>query len=138
MGNIEKNISKLVTFMLRLAAIMYFFTALYPFLVDPGFESTFGAWSVRWILIILLGAIILAFFILKKSEFYVYGFFLVLIVSIYQMFASLTVSRSITELFLHFYVLSTAIYFVTRDIRTQYGSSRHRRHSKTNPGTGTA
>lgn len=138
MGNIEKNISKLVTFMLRLAAIMYFFTALYPFLVDPGFESTFGAWSVRWILIILLGAIILAFFILKKSEFYVYGFFLVLIVSIYQMFASLTVSRSITELFLHFYVLSTAVYFVTRDIRTQYGNGRHRRHSKTNPGTGTA
>jgi hypothetical protein len=138
MGNIEKNISKLVTFMLRLSAIMYFFAALYPFLVDPGFETTFGAWSVRWILIILLGAIILAFFILKKSEFYVYGFFLVLIVSIYQMFTSLTVSRSIPELFLHFYVLSTAVYFVTRDIRTQYGSSRHRRHSKTNPGTGTA
>ncbi|MDO8898443.1 MAG: hypothetical protein Q7V19_12405 [Bacteroidales bacterium] len=138
MGNFEKNISKLVTFTLRIAAIMYFFTAIYPFLVDPGFESTFGAWSVRWILIILLGTITLAFFILGKSDFYVYGFFLVLIVSIYQMFTALTASWSITELFLHFYVLSTAVYFVTRDLRANYGSIKHRRHSKIKTGTGTA
>jgi hypothetical protein len=138
MGNFEKNIGKLVTFMLRMAVIMYFFAAIYPFLVDPGFESTFGAWSVRWILIILTGAITLLFFILKRSEFFMYGFFLVLIVSIYQMFSALTTSRSIPELFLHFYVLSTAVYFVTRDLRTNYGNNRHRRHSKTKTETGTA
>lgn len=138
MGNFEKYLSKLVTFMLRMAVIMYFFAAIYPFLIDPGFESTFGAWSVRWVLIILIGAITLLFFILKKAEFYMYGFFLVVIVSIYQMFTALTGIRSITELFLHFYVLSTAVYFVTRDLRANYGGSRHHRHSKIKTDTGTA
>lgn len=127
MGNIERLITKLVTNGLRLAVIAYIFTAIYPFMIDPGFESTFGSWSVRWLLIILMGAVALTVFILQRSNFLVYGFFAVLIVAIFQLFVSLTNDRSITDLLLHFYALATASYFITRDFRVHAHSHGRRR-----------
>lgn len=129
MSHLERWTTTMVTLLLRLAVIFYLFAALYPFINDPGFESTFGNWSLRWMLIIITGAATLTFFILKRSVFLLYGFFVVLFLSLYQIFSTLTADLSVIKLLLHFYALATSIYFVTRDIRVKaHGSSRRRSH----------
>lgn len=123
-------VNKAVITFLRLAAITYLFAAVFPFIVDPGFESNFGIWTVRWGLIILLALTTLLFFIINRSEFILYGFFVVFIVAIYQIFITLTGNFSIPSLFLHIYVLATSVYFITHDMRLQSGSNHHHKRSK--------
>ncbi len=126
MRSIESFLNKLVTFLLKLSVISYLFASIFPFLSDPGFDSTFGVWTVRWLLIILLGAIALGVFVINRSYFYLYGFLLVAIAAVYQLFNVLLESNAPVEILLHFYVLSTAIYFLTRDLRHQNNYRRHR------------
>ncbi|HMM11049.1 MAG TPA: hypothetical protein PKE03_03030 [Bacteroidales bacterium] len=128
MSSIDSFALKFVSLLLKLSVLAYLFATLFPFISDPGFESTFGSWSVRWLLIILLGAITLGVFVVSRSQFYIYGFFLVAIAAVYQLFNALFSPNIIVEVMLHFYVLSTAIYFLTRDLRHQ---RKHRgTHSK--------
>lgn len=126
MSSAESFFHKLITLLLKLSVIAYLFATIFPFISDPGFESTFGVWSVRWLLIVLLGAITLGVFVINRSYFYLYGFLLVAIAAVYQLFNVLLTPDVIVEVLLHFYVLSTAIYFLTRDLRHQRSYRRHR------------
>lgn len=126
--------NRLVYTLLRFAVIIYIFAAFYPYIVNPGFENTFGIWAVRWILILLVAFAALIFFIIGRTDFTRYGFFVVFIVAIFQIFASITKTFSVTTLLLHFYVIATAIYFITHDIRVNSGTSRHHKRSKEKTG----
>ncbi|MBK9291573.1 MAG: hypothetical protein IPM52_08100 [Bacteroidetes bacterium] len=121
--------TRFVTFLLKLSVVAYMFAVVFPYISDPGFESTFGTWSVRWLLIILLGAITLGVFVVSRTDFYLYGFFLVAIAAVYKLFNIMLTPLAIGELMLHFYVLSTAIYFLTRDLR-HHRSYKKRRSGK--------
>lgn len=131
MSNIFKhNLNNLVTLLLRMAAILYLFVVVYPYIVEPGFENTFGIWAVRWILIILLAAATLILFMLRRAEFLLYGFFLVFIAAFYQLFVTLISNDPLPGIFVHVYVSITAIYFITKDLRSSHTHHRQQRGSK--------
>lgn len=131
MTKAESYLSKFVLLLLKLSVIAYLFATVFPFISDPGFENAFGVWSLRWLLIIMIAAIALGVFVVHRSQFYLFGFFLVAIASVYQLFAVMFSPRIIVEVLLHFYVLSTAIYFLTRDLRHQRNYKKQRGKSST-------
>ncbi|PKP51905.1 MAG: hypothetical protein CVT92_11480 [Bacteroidetes bacterium HGW-Bacteroidetes-1] len=121
---------KTILILLRFATIVYIFAVLFPFIVDPGFQNTLGIWSVRWILILILGSISLVLFIITRSQFYIYGSFLVLVAAYFRSFFILTTENPMPELFFHFYVVAASIYLITHDLRVKSGGSRHQRKLK--------
>jgi len=130
MSNRWKNqYNRFVTLLLRLSVIAYLLYTLLPYVINPGFENTMGSWAVRWFLIILLGAIAMLAFLLRRTDLLRYGFFLVLIAAAFNLFAALLLPEKWHLLLLHAYVIATAIYFISRDIRIET-SKTHKRQKK--------
>lgn len=125
----KNQFNRFVTLLLRFSVIAYLLFTLLPFITSPGFENSFGSWAVRWILIILLGAIALLSFVLRRSDLLRYGFFLVLIAAAFNLFMSLLNPEKWNLMLLHAYVIATAIYFISRDIRIET-SRTHKHHKK--------
>lgn len=122
----KRNLQKIVTLLLRFAAVMYLFSVVYPYIIDPGFESTFGIWIVRWGLIIGISVFTLGVFILRRFDFLLYGYFLVFITALFQLFVTMISNEPLPGIFVHLYVITTAIYFFTKDIRNTQGHQHHR------------
>ncbi len=122
----KRNLQKIVTLLLWFAAVMYLFSVVYPYIIDPGFESTFGIWIVRWGLIIGVSVFSLGVFILRRSDFLLYGYFLVFIAALFQLFITLISNEALPGIFIHLYVIATAIYFFTKDILSTQGHQYHR------------
>jgi len=129
MSRTEKILNKLILLLLKIASIGYLFSVIYPYLIDPGFESTFGSWSTRWLLILILAAYSLLVFVLARAQFYLYGFFVVAIGSLFKLFVILQSPGILEQLFLHIYVLFSALYFISKDLRMNYRSSKKQRSS---------
>jgi hypothetical protein len=91
--------------------ILYIFSVLFPFINDPGFEETFWSWSLRWFLIIVQAAATLLIMVIKRSDFLVYGFFIIFLASIYNLFVSAVSSNPFPELFSHFLAATVSVYF---------------------------
>lgn len=125
----RRNLNKIVTLLLRTATVLYLLSVVYPFLVEPGFENNFGNWALRWGLIIALALAAMGMFILKRADFLLYGFFIVFIAAFYQLFSTLLSKSPFPDLLVHLYVIATAIYFVTKDLRNTQ-SHHHHRNSK--------
>lgn len=129
-------LNKAVTTMLRFGVIMYIFSVLFPFINDPGFEETFWSWSLRWFLIIVQAAATLLIMVIKRSDFLVYGFFIIFLASIYNLFVSAVSSDPFPDLFSHFLAATVSVYFMTRDMRIEIstGHKKHRNRSNSNDG----
>lgn len=125
----KNQFNRFVTLLLRFSVIAYLLYTLLPYMMSPGFENSFGSWAVRWILIILLGTIALLSFVLRRSDLLRYGFFLVLIAAAFNLFTALLNPEKWNLLLLHAYVIATAIYFISRDLRIET-SRAHKRHKK--------
>ncbi len=119
------NLNKIITLLLRVAALLYLLFVFYPFITEPGFQNTLSNWLLRWGLIIVLGLAALGFFILKRDDFILYGFFIVFFASIFQFFSTMLNKTPLPEVFLHIYVAFTAIYFATKDLRRTRVSGHH-------------
>ena len=125
----KNQFNKFVTLLLRFSVIAYLLYTLLPFIASPGFENSEGSWLFRWFLIILLGAIMMLAFVLRRSDLLRYGFFLVLIAAAFNLFTTLLHPEKWILLLLHAYVIATAIYFISRDIRIETSKS-HKRQKK--------
>jgi len=126
----KSKFSVLITFLLRIGFIAYLIFTLYPFISNPGFESEFPNWIVRWGLIILLGAIFLLAMVMKRSDFFRYGFFIVLIAASFNLLLVFLKPGSLSYSLLHLYTIATAVYFVSRDIRLEAGTKRKHHKSR--------
>jgi hypothetical protein len=121
-----------ITILLRLGFVAYLLFTFYPYITNPGFESELPNWIMRWGLIILLGALFLLSMVLKRSDFFRYGFFILLIAAAFNLFLVFLKPGSLSYSLLHFYTIATAVYFVSRDIRLEAGTKRkhHKTHDK--------
>jgi hypothetical protein len=128
----KKQLNNFITLMLRLGLVAYLLFTFYPFINNPGFESEFPNWIIRWGLIILLGAIFLMSMVLKRSDFIRYGFFVLLIAAAFNLFWTFLKFESLSYALVHFYVITTAIYFVSRDIRLEASSRKKHHKSRSN------
>lgn len=118
MDNIlKRNFTHIITLGLRFSVLVYLFSVVYPYVLEPGFENEIGNWTLRWSLIVLVAIAAMVLFILKRSYFLLYGFFMVFIASLFQIFTVLISDDRLPVLFLHLYVLATSLYFVTKSIR---------------------
>lgn len=120
-------LNKAVTTMMRFGVILYVFSVLFPYINDPGFEETFWSWSLRWFLIIVQAAVTLLILMIKRSDFLVYGFFIIFLASIYNLFLTAVGPEPLPDLFGHFLAATVAVYFMTRDMRIEI-SSGHKKH----------
>ncbi|MBZ0241829.1 MAG: hypothetical protein K8F24_01320 [Bacteroidales bacterium] len=128
----KNQFNKFVTLLLRLSVVAYLLYTLLPYVIDPGSENSFGSWAVRWILIILLGVIAMLSFALRRTDLMRYGFFLVLIAAAFNLFMALLHPEKWNLILLHVYVLATAIYFISRDIRIETSKTHKRRKKEEN------
>jgi hypothetical protein len=119
-------ISKLVFLQLRLAVVAYVFATIYPYIAEPGFETTVWNWLLRWGLIILMGIVLLGMFAMQRSDFLRYGFFLVLVVGFFNLFNAILIPGMLRQIFVHFFAIAVAVYFVSRDVRHEV--VKHKRH----------
>ncbi|HOI32620.1 MAG: hypothetical protein PHG67_00595 [Bacteroidales bacterium] len=117
-----------ITLNMRLGFVAYLLFTLYPYISNPGFESEFPNWIIRWGLIIILGAILLLSMILRRSDFFRYGFFIVLVAAVFNLFVVFLKPGSLSYALVHFYVIVTAVYFVSRDIRHSAHPKRKHHH----------
>ncbi len=121
-------ISKLVILQLRLAVVAYIFSTMYPYITDPGFETTVWNWILRWGLIIVMGAVLLGMFALQRSDFMRYGFFLVLVAAFFNLFSAILIPGMLRQVFVHFFAIAVAVYFMSRDVRHEVVKNRRHRH----------
>lgn len=128
---VQKRLIKVVSILMRIGTIAYLFSVLYPFIQEPGFSITFWDWSMRWLLIILLGAAGLLILVVERKYFLVYGFFVVFLAAMFKMFMVLLKPLPIPEVFTHFMIATVAMYFVTRDIRSSLSPKKKRRKDRT-------
>lgn len=129
-ANWKNMLNKFITLTLRFSVIAYLLFTLLPYIVNPGFENSEGTWLLRWFLIILLGAIAMLSFLLKRSDLFRYGFFLVLIAASFNLFMTLLNPETWRLLLIHAYVIATSVYFVSRDFRIETSRARKRRTKK--------
>lgn len=127
---VQKRLIKVVSILMRIGAIAYLFSVLYPYIQEPGFSITFWDWSMRWLLIILLGAAGLLIMVMERKYFLVYGFFVVFLAAMFKMFLVLINPLPIPEVFTHFMIVTVAMYFITRDIRSSLSPKKKRRKDR--------
>ncbi len=119
------NLNKIVTLLLKTAAATYLLAVVFPYLSDPGFQSNVGNWMLRWGLIAGLSALTLLFFVLKREDFFLYGFFIVFFASVFQFFVTIIGKNPMPDALIHVYVGITSIYFVTKDLRRTQNTHHH-------------
>ncbi|HPE42569.1 MAG TPA: hypothetical protein PKV88_00685 [Bacteroidales bacterium] len=124
----KSQFNSFITLLLRLGFVSYLLFTVYPYISNPGFESEFPNWIIRWGLIILLGAVFLLSMVMKRSDFFRYGFFIVLIAAAFNLFVVFLKPGTLSYSLVHFYVIVTAVYFVSRDIR--HDANIKRKHHK--------
>ncbi len=130
MSDNKQRLIKMVTILMRVGVIAYLFTVLFPYIEDPGFANTFGNWTLRWFLIILLASAALLLLVVARKYFLVYGFFMVFLAAMYNMFLILLKPSPIPDVFTHFFIASLAVYFMTRDTRAAQSSGRKHHKNK--------
>lgn len=125
-------LNKAVTVLMRFGVILYVFSVLFPYIEDTGFETTIWSWTLRWFLIIVQAAATLLLLMLRRSDFLVYGFFIVFLASIFNMFNTAIGPDPIPVIFSHFLAATVSVYFMTRDMRLEIstGHKKHRNHSQ--------
>lgn len=126
-------ISRLIIFQLRLAVAAYVFTTILPYITEPGFEGSFWNWILRWGLIVVMAVILLGLMALPRHDFLRYGFFLVLIAGFYNVFIAILMPGLLQEVFVHFFAIGVAVYFVSRDLRIEVTKSKKHRHKSSHP-----
>ncbi|GAB1419590.1 hypothetical protein MASR2M12_23550 [Bacteroidales bacterium] len=119
------NLNKIVTLLLKTAATVYLLGVVFPYLSDPGFQNNVGNWMLRWGLIAGISAVTLLFFVLKRDDFLLYGFFIVFFASVFQFFVTIIDKTPLPGALFHIYVGITSIYFVTKDLRRTQSGSHH-------------
>ncbi len=127
---LQRFLLKLVVFLLKAGALAYLFATLFPYLQEPGFQNTFGNWTLRWFLVILLASAALMVFVINRNDFLVYGFFFIFMAAMFNMFLVLVNPSPIPGVFNHFFVATISVYFMTRTMRKDTSSTRKHRRSK--------
>jgi len=125
-------LNKAVTVLMRFGVILYVFSVLFPYIEDTGFETTVWSWTLRWFLIIVQAAATLGLLMLRRSDFLVYGFFIVFLASIFNLFNTAIGPDPLPDIFTHFLAATVSVYFMTRDMRLEIstGHKKHRNHSQ--------
>jgi hypothetical protein len=113
----NKTIILVSALLLRIGVILYVFSQLFD--IATGIESGSDFWDYFLEILLLLIFVGLSIIILAldKPQFEVFGFFLVLIGSIFSIFNVIITKGIRSELGIHFLLIAVAVYFILKSRR---------------------
>jgi hypothetical protein len=113
----NKTIILVSALLLRIGVILFVFSQLFD--IATGIESGSDFWDYFLEILLLLIFVGLSIIILAldKPQFEVFGFFLVLIGSIFSIFSVIITKGIRSELGIHFLLIAVAIYFILKSRR---------------------
>lgn len=113
----NNTVSLLSDILLKIAVIFYTLPFFYQAAFNSGFESDFWDTFFRILLIVIFLGITIINLLLSRGNFYIFGFFLVAMGSIYSILNLIFTQFKFTELPVHILLLVVSLYFLTRDRR---------------------
>jgi len=115
----RKTLVQFTEWFLRIAIIIYCFSFLYNVNNDLSLENNFWDGFVKIVLLLIFIILLVILISISRSNFETFGFFLVFIGTLYNIFQIIFVKGFSSEIALHFLLISVSFYFLTKPIRSK-------------------
>lgn len=117
MSSNNNTLASIIDLLLKFAVIFYIVPFFYDVAFNSGFEKGFWDTFIKIVMIVVFLGISIINLLLSRGNFYIFGFFIVALGTIYSILNIIFSDFNFSELPVHFLVLVVSIYFLTRDRR---------------------
>jgi hypothetical protein len=112
-----------IDWLLKIGIVVFIGSIFYEVLKEQKPDNDFWFWTLRILLLTLFVVLSAFIFGLSKQNYYVFGFFLVLIASLYKIVTIASITFNYLEIPIYILLIAVSFYFITKPGRT------HHRHS---------
>jgi len=113
----NKTIILVSALLLRIGVILFVFCQLFDIATSIESGSDFWDYFLEILLLLIFVGLSIIILALDKPQFEVFGFFLVLIGSIFSIFSVIITKGIRSELGIHFLLIAVAVYFILKSRR---------------------
>ncbi len=115
----SKNpLSIFILWLLKIAVIIFLLPFFYNLTKSVNIDIEFWNTLVKILIIIAFFGLSILLLVIRKSVFYIFGFLLVFVISIYQIIFLLSQKGLNSEISLYFLLAAVSFYFMTKYSRT--------------------
>lgn len=115
--NPSNTLSSFIDLLLKFAVIFYIIPFFYEAAMNTGFDKGFWDTFIKIILIVVFLGISIINLLLSRGNFYIFGFFIVTLGTLYSILNLVFSDFKFSELPVHILLLVVSFYFLTRDKR---------------------
>jgi hypothetical protein len=113
----NKTITLISALLLRIGVVLFIFSQLFDIASGIQSGSEFWDYFLEIILMLIFVGLSIIILALEKPQFEVFGFFLVMLGSLYAIVSILITKGIRSELCLHFLLIAVSIYFILKSRR---------------------
>lgn len=108
---------ELLTIALKLGVVLFIGGVLYDIFKDPGFDESFWNGFFQVVTVVAFIGFTVLSFALSRHSFNVFGFFTVIVASMYRIFHILFTNLKYSEFPIYLLLIIVSLYFITKNER---------------------
>ncbi len=114
----SKSTKFFVDWFLKIGIILFIGSVLFEILIQLKPDNEFWFWTLRIFLVALFAGLTVVIVALGRMEYYIFGFFLTFIASLYKIINILNVTSGYTEIPVFILLIAVSVYFLTKSSRS--------------------
>ncbi len=114
----SKSTKFFVDWFLKIGIILFIGSVLFEILIQLKPDNEFWFWTLRIFLVALFVGLTVVIVALGRMEYYIFGFFLTFIASLYKIINILNVTSGYTEIPVFILLIAVSVYFLTKSSRS--------------------
>lgn len=116
----SQRINRVIDWMLKIGIIVFIGSVLLEVYISQIPENEFWLWTLRIFLLVIFVVVSAILLGLDKMNYYIFGFFLVLVASLYKIVTIASFTVNFNEIPVFILLIAVSIYFLTKTIRTRH------------------
>ena len=109
-----------IDWFLKIGIVLFIGSILFEILKEQKPDLNFWFWTLRIFLLVLFVVLAAVIFGLSKAKYYVFGFFIVLVASLFKIVTIASISFQYTEIPVYLLLVAVSFYFLTKPGRTRH------------------
>jgi len=113
----SQRINNLIDWMLKIGIIVFLGSVLLEVYTNQTPDNEFWFWTLRILLLVLFVVLSAVVLVLDKLQYYIFGFFLVLMASLYKIVTIASFTTNYYDIPVYVLLIFVSIYFLTKTSR---------------------
>jgi len=109
-----------IDWLLKIGIVVFIGSIFFEVLKDQSPGNDFWFWTLRIFLLTLFVVLSAVIFGLSKKNYYVFGFFLVLVASLYKIVTIASITFNYSEIAIYVLLIAVSFYFLTKPGRIHH------------------